>query len=243
MNSRTFAALGLSCAILAGCGGGGGTTSIEPPPGTTFPLQTAVVQYFSTGYQKTATISGTAVYGGISFPVSGTATLSMTPATTASAPFAGQTALTNTTSVSGSVSVNGQTLSVASSSQGYMTTLFEPLGYTTSTDYCVAPTPGTYPSQVTLGQTGTIVIYNCYSDSSMSLPTGTETMSYAVKSANSTTSVIVSIIDSFVDTANQQTISGSTNYLVDTSGAASLLSSSASETVSGVLVNLTFTVQ
>lgn len=237
---------GLCALALGGCGGGGGgsstPTTVMPPAGTTFPLGTAVAQLFTTGYQKTAVVSGTASSGGASYPVGGSVTLT-DGAVGAATTFAGQTALTSTTTVTGSVTVNGQTLNLATSEQDYVTTSYAPLGYTSSTAYCVAPSPGVYPAQVSVGQTGTIGTYKCYTDSTMAVPTGTETLSYVVKAANSTTTAEVSIIDSFVNTANQQTSSGSSNYLIDTAGAVSLLSVAVLEQVSGITLNLTFTAQ
>ena len=236
----------MAAAALGGCGGGGSsagsTATVIPAAGTTFPLQTAIAQLYATGYQKSAAVSGTAAYAGTTYPVSGLVTLTMTPGA-GSTSFAGQTALPETTSVSGSVTVNGQTVNLASSEQGYLSSNYAPLGYTTPTTYCTAATPSTYPAQVSVGQTGTVVTYDCYTNSSMSVATGTETLGYVVKASNSATTATVSVIDTFVNTANQQTFSATDNYTIDTSGSLTLVSEAATETVSGALLNLSLVVQ
>lgn len=175
--------------------------------------------------------------------MNGTVTLTVSPSAGAAVTFAGQTALAETTSVSGSATLNGQTINLASGEQGYLSTSYAPLGYTTASAYCTAATPSTYPAQVSVGQTGTVVTCDCYTSSSMSVPTGTETIGYVIKAANSTSTATVSVIDAFVNTANQQTFSATDNYLIDTAGALSFVSEAATETVSGALLNIAFTAQ
>ncbi len=234
----------LGTLMLAGCGGGGSSsTTLEPAPGTTFPLGAAVVQLYTTGYQKTASVSGTAVYAGTSFPVSGSVSLALGPAGSTTTTFAGQTALSASSSVSGTIAVAGQSIDISSSAQEYLTTSYAPLGYTSSVAYCVAPTPGVYPAQVSVGQAGTVVTYACYTDSSMSVATGTQTLSYVVKAAGSATAVMVSLVDTFVNTAGQQTVAGSSSYLLDAAGGLALSSITAQQSDAGVLLDLTFTVQ
>ncbi|MBW4047298.1 MAG: hypothetical protein HIU89_04995 [Proteobacteria bacterium] len=228
-------------ASLSACGGGGGA-------GTTlsFPLQTAVVNLYSTGYQKTAVVSGTALISGLSIPVSGAVTLTRTPAANPTT-FEGQDALVATTSVAGSITVGSQTLSMDSSTQGYLSPTYAPLGYAGNGQYCVATTASSYPSTVTIGQTGPIVSYNCYTDSTKTTPTGSESLSFAVAPGPSNSTATVSLIDTFVDFSNVQLFRAQDNYVVDTAGNYTFVSESGEQTLTAngtsITVNLTITPQ
>ena len=232
--------IALSASLSACGGGGGGETSLS------FPLQTAVANLYSTGYQKTAVVSGTALVSGVQYPVSGTVTLALTPAATPTI-FEGQTALIATTSVVGSITVIGQTISISSTAQGYLSPAYEPLGYAGNGQYCVAPVPGSYPSTVTVGQTGPIVSYNCYTDSSKTTPTGSESLSFAVGPGPTSSTATVSVIDTFFDLSNVQVSRAQDNYVIDTAGNYTFVSESGEQTLneSGTLVtvNLTLTAQ
>ena len=229
-------------AILSACGGGGGGGETT----LSFPLQTAVANLYSTGYLKTAVVSGTALVSGVQYPVSGAVTLILTPAANPTI-FEGQNALVATTSVVGSITVIGQTLSISSSSQGYLSPAYEPLGYAGNGQYCVAPAPGWYPTTVIVGQTGPVVSYNCYTDSTMTMPTGSESLSFAVGPGPTLSTATVSLIDTFVDLSNVQVSRAQDNYVIDTGGNYTFVSESGEQTLneSGTLVtvNLTITPQ
>lgn len=231
----------LACAaLLAGCGGGS-SSSVVPPPGTTFPLQTALASLLATGYSKTATISGTATYLGVVYPISGTLGLSASPLSTSPTTFAGQSAQYTTLAVTGSLSVAGQTLDLTSSQQSYFTPALEPLGYAASGSYCVAGSPGSYPATVQVGDSGTVVTLACYSDASMTTPLGSETLGYKVGTAYSTTTATVSLSSVRLDTGGKQVSSSTDNYVISTAGALDLVSEQAVQTDSGVLVDMTLT--
>ena len=234
--------MALSASLSAcGGGGGGGTTVVS-----FFPLQTAVANLYSTGYQKTAVVSGTALASGVAYPVSGAVTLTLTPAANPTL-FEGQNALVSTTSVVGSITVIGQTLSFGSTTQGYLSPAYEPLGYAGNGQYCVAPVPGSYPSTVTVGQTGPIVAYNCYTDSTMTTPTGSESLSFAVAPGPTSFTATVSLIDTFVDLSSVQQFTAQDNYVIDTAGNYTFVSETGQQTIDAngtpMTVNLTITPQ
>ncbi len=229
----------LASILLAGCGGGGGTAL--PAAGTTFPLQTAMSALLTAGVTRSATVSGSALYQGVSVPISGSVTLSILPMTQATVLFNAQTATYAIFSVSGTVTVASQTLSISSSQQTYFSTALQPLGYTSTGAYCVAGAPGSYPATVQLGDSGSIVSYACYSDSTMSVPVGTESLSYKVGPGVSSTTVTVSLIDTATTTSGQTSSSEIDNYLLSTGGTLSLSSASLSMTDSGVLLNMQLT--
>jgi hypothetical protein len=250
MSMRFNKAIGLAAlgsALLAACGGGGGgggsasTGGVTPPAGTTFPLATAVANLDTHGYQKNATVSGTASYAGNQYPVTGSATLTESPG--GQTTFDAQSALQMNATVTATLTADGQTVNLASSDQGYSTLNDDPIGYSETGTYCVASVGSSFPETVQVGQTGTVVTYACYSDSTKSVPTGTETLSYVISAANSATTATATLIETMVNTANQTTFNAQSNYLIDTSGDFSLVSIVDEETVSGVLLNITFTAQ
>lgn len=229
--------MALSASLSACGGGGGGETTLW------FPLETAVVNLYSTGYQKTAAVSGTALVSGLSIPVSGTVTLTLTPAANPTI-FEGQDALVATTSVAGSITVGSQTVSMDSSTVGYLSPTYGPLGYAGNGQYCVAAVAGSYPSTVTIGQTGPIVSYNCYTDSTKTTPTGSESLSFAVAPGPSLSTATVSLIDTFVDLSNVQVSRAQDNYVIDTAGNYTFVSESGEQTVNdnGTLVTVNLTI-
>ena len=226
----------LSSLLLASCGGGGGSTL--PPAGTSFPLQSAMSALLTAGSTRTATISGSALYQGVSVPISGSVTLSITPLSLSPVLFNAQNAVYATFGVNGTVTVASQSLSVSSSQQTYFTTTLQPLGYTSSGAYCVAATPGSYPATVQLGDSGAVVNYTCYSDSTMAVPIGTESLSYKVGPGTSSTNVTVSLTDTATTSSGQTSSSETDNYLLSTAGALALSSASLTMTDSGVLLNM-----
>lgn len=227
--------------LLTGCGGGGGgdsTVATTVPAGTTFPLQKALVNLYTTGYQKTVSVSGTGSANGTQYPITGSVLYTESPANVG-VTFAGQAALQKTISIMGTLTVNNQTSNLATTAQNYLTTNYNALGITSPTSYCVANTSGQYPATVTIGQTGSVVTYACYTNSTKATPTGTDTVSYVISAGTSSTTATVSSIEVLVNTANQQIASTRTNYLIDTSGGISFNSVSVNLTISGVQVDFT----
>ena len=229
----------LASMLLAACGGGGGSSL--PAAGTNFPLQSAMSAMLTAGSTRSASISGTALYQGVSVPISGSVTLSIAPLTQTTVLFNAYNAVYAVFGVDGTVTVSGQSLSLSSSQQTYFTTALQPLGYTSSAAYCVAATAGSYPATVQLGDSGGVVSYNCYSDSTLAVPIGTESLSYKVGPGTSSTNVTVSLIDTTTTSSGQTSSSETDNYLLSTDGALSLSSASLSLTDSGVLLNMQLT--
>ena len=230
-------ALAAGCMALAGCGGGGVGTVALPPTGTTFALSAAVSALETSGMQRTASVSGNATVSGVQYPVSGSVTLTLAPI---SAPtiFNGQSALLSSGAYGGSVTIGGQSIALNETAQAYLSTQFEPLGYVTSGAYCVAPTPGVVPASVALGDAATVVDYQCYADAAMAAPSGTESLSYAIKPGVSSTTVTVALTTRFLDAGGQQTGLEEDDYLLDTAGVLTLRSASLAGTFSGIAMTL-----
>lgn len=233
----------LGSLLLAGCGGGGSGSSALPAPGTTFPLQSALASLLTTGYTKTATISGTATYQGVDYPLSGTLAVGASALAPSSTLFAGVSASYTTLTFAGTLTLAGQTLSLNSSQQSYFTAALQPLGYSDGSIYCVAVTPGSYPATVQVGDSGAVASYSCYTDSSMTIPAGSATLRYQVSTAYSTTTATVSLIEVLLDPAGQQVSSSTDRYVISTTGALDLVSGSAVQTDSGITLSMSLSVQ
>lgn len=191
----------------------------------------------TSGFQKTASVSGSASLSGVTYPISGSVTLTLAPIG-AQTVFNGQSALLSSSSYSGSVTVDGQTLALNETQQAYLSTSFAPLGYVTSTAYCVAPVPGVVPATVVLGDSGTVVTYDCYSDATLSTPTGSESLSYTVDPGVSSSTVTVALHTSMTDASGQQIAVEEDDYLLDTAGVLALQRASLGGTFSGVAMTL-----
>ncbi len=243
-----LASLMASAALLAACGGGGGgggggTDSGQPAVATSFPLQAGISKLYAAGFQKNFSISGTAtnLSSGAKFPVTGTATITLSPAGTST--FNGQSALVATATINGSVTVNGQSLPVAATDTAYLSTSYAPLGLSSPTATCVAQAPGIYPPSVTVGQTGTVVVYSCSTNSSTPTLLGNNTISFVTSPGTSSTSATFTEIGTLTNAAGQSVGSTQSVFSIDTSGNMVLLSETQLLTVNGIQMNLTLTGQ
>ena len=223
-----------SSSLLIACGGGGGS----PTPATTFPAQAALTQLYTAGFQKSLSVSGTATVSTVQVPLTGTLQITQSAANT-QVTFNGVEAYQYTYEIAGTLSSNGQSAPFASSAQGYVNHAYKALGATGAGSYCIASTPGEYPTTVTIGQSGEVTRYNCFTDSTQIVLTGTETVSYAIGSGTTASNATATITEVAYDLLNQPTLTARTNYLIDTSGGISFLSFSLETTDNGVQLSLT----
>lgn len=226
-------AIMVSSSVLIACGGGGSST-----PATTFPAQAALAQLYSTGFDKTVTVSGLATAGGSQFPITGALQLTQSAAS-APVTFNGLQALQYTFEIAGTLTINGLSAPLASVAQGYINRDYQALGTTGDGTYCVTSTPGAYPPAVTIGQTGEVAQFNCFTDSSQTVFIGTETVSYAISAGTTASNATATISEVAYDLLNQPTSTARTNYLIDTSGGIVFSSLSLEVTDGGVQLSLT----
>lgn len=181
--------------LLASCGGGGGggssgggsTTPTGPVTSTlSFPLKAgltnSIINNPSTYFNISGTCSGTASNSGLA-PITAT--------------FEG---------VSGISEVTTQTISLSNctpaSTIGFSTDYFDinyvPLGSTFSDGtYSVFPTPPSIPTSVKVGDTGTLGTSNNYLNSTKTVLTGTDAISYVIEPDTATTAIVNKIDKSF----------------------------------------------
>jgi hypothetical protein len=178
-NATSPAAGVLAALLLSACGSGRGSTGypLTPPPGA-YDLQAGMAALLQSGLNTSVNLSGTAIVSGTSNPFTGTGTLTISPG--AGGMFNGTMARLQTQSISGTVSVAGQTSPYSSS----VVNAYEPaatavLGESQSTEFDVAQQPIMIPTMVGTSVTmlGTL---SRYTDSTLSVALGTVQVSVAV---------------------------------------------------------------
>jgi hypothetical protein len=178
-NARSPAAGVLAALLLSACGGGGsGNGNPTPSPQGSYDLQAAMAALVKSGLSANVNLSGTAIVNGTSNPFTGTGTLTLSPGV--SGMFNGTTAQLQTESISGTVTVAGQTSPYSSSVvNAYEPTTTAVAGDSQSTEFDVAQAPITIPTVVGTSSTmlGTL---SRYSDSTLSVALGTVQVSLAV---------------------------------------------------------------
>ena len=193
-----FAAV--SIVLITACGGGssGGSTPVAPVASTsTFPLQTVLansLQASSNTYSISGTVNGVAVTG------SGTATRGALSSGT----FEGSSAQQRTTTATGSIVANGQTIPLNTSSIDWYNSNYSPLGGSGGVDYIVVVGSAVIPATVRVNDTATVYTANRYSSSSKTVLRGTETVSYVVEADTATTALLTLILTER-DTSNTVT--------------------------------------
>lgn len=171
----------LGTLLLSACGGGGAGTSSypAPPPQGSYDLQAAMAALVKSGLSTNVTLSGTATVNNTSNSFTGTGILTLTPG--ASGLFNGTAAQLQTQSISGTVTVAGQTSPYSSS----VVNAFEPstaaiAGESQKAEFDVAQQPIMIPTMVGTSVTllGTL---SRYSDSTLSVALGTVQVSVVVR--------------------------------------------------------------
>jgi hypothetical protein len=169
----------LAALLLSACGSDGSSAgNPTPSPQGSYDLQLAMAALVKSGLSTDVNLSGTAIVNGTSNPFTGTGTLTLNPGV--SGMFNGTMAQLQTQSISGTVTVAGQTSPYSSS----VVNAYEPAtaaiaGESQSTEFDVAPQPIMIPTVV-----GTSVMLlgtlSRYSDSTLSVALGTVQVSVAV---------------------------------------------------------------
>jgi type III secretory pathway component EscS len=178
-SARSPAAGILAGLLLSACGGGGSSNSNPtPPPQGSYDLQVAMTALVKSGLSTNVNLSGTAIVNGSSNPFTGTGTLMLSAGV--GGMFNGTMAQLQTQSISGTVTVAGQTSQYSSS----VVNAYEPataaiVGESQSTEFDVAQQPIMIPTVVGTSVTmlGTL---SRYSDSTLSVALGTVQVSVAV---------------------------------------------------------------
>jgi hypothetical protein len=230
------AAAGIFAIALTACGGGGGGGSTAPPPATTYDLQKGVSNLVSQGLTSNVALSGTAIASGQSVSFTGTGTFTLTPSVAAT--FNNSAAASQTQTLSGTITANGQTVTLPTASvvDYYASGTDAFLGETGSSEYDVAQTPFTYPTMVVGGSAGTLGTISRYSDSTMSVPLGTTEVTYAVTApVDPSSPVLVKLTNQIKDAQGSVTETDVTSYDLSSAGILTFVSASA-QTAQGTVL-------
>jgi hypothetical protein len=221
--------------LLAACGGGGGSSS-TPAANVSYPLLQAMQYALAHGLQNTLPASGTAVSNNVSYPVSGSLTLtSSTGSNTTFNNIANSIQTVDT--VSGNLIINSINVPFNSTGTSYYNSNYQPFGDVTSGRYCVSSSPGSYPTTATAGMTGSLTTYNCYSDSTKTTLVGTNVDSY-VTTANANGNLNLQVLTHMYDATNVQIATGSTTYQISPSGIPTLTGLQMLEVSNGITISL-----
>jgi hypothetical protein len=227
--STTFAAVaGILAIALTACGGGGGGGSAAPPPATTYDLQTGISNLVSKGLTSNVALSGTVIASGQTVSFTGTGTLTLAPSVAAT--FNNTAAASQTQTISGTVTANGQSRPFGPTSvvDYYASGTNAFLGETGSSEYDVAQTPFTYPTMVVGGSAGTLGTISRYQDSTMSVPLGTTEVTYAVTApVDPSSPVLVKLTNQIKDALGSVTETDVTSYDLSSAGILTFVSASA----------------
>lgn len=202
--------------LLTACGGGGGGGGAASPVASpsSFSAVTVFANQINNGYTKNFAITGTQVVGGDTYNVTGTGSVTVSPAV--NTVFEGQSALQNTSTVNGTITVNGISAPVSDTSQSYSSSSYVPLGESNG-EYWVVQGIATIPSTVIVGDAGAIGTYTRYTDSSKTVVLGTAQVSYSVEADTATTAIINVTLQEY-DGTNVLEVTAQTRWRIDTLG-------------------------
>lgn len=183
--------ISLACftTLLAACGGGGGGTSAVAST-ETFQLRAAWVNYYTDAGSHPFTVNGSSS----GYAYSGTGSVATSGANAAL--FQGVNCFYATTSLGATITVAGQTTQISGSGTLYADYNYNPLGSSNANEYVVVQGTATIPATGKVGDSGVLYTANRYSDVSMAIQTGTQTMSYTLAADTATTALLrISIVN------------------------------------------------
>lgn len=184
---------------LNACGGGGGGSTLAPEP-TSYDLAAGVSGLVTKGMKANIALSGTLTIGGVATPVTGTGTVTLTAA--ASGTFNGVAALSQSESVSATITGGGQSVAYSTNIVDYYDpNTFALLGEVRAPETDVAQAPITYPTTVMAGSNGVLGTLSRYADKTLGVVLGTTQISYVIKApADSKSPATVEFTDKIYDT-------------------------------------------
>ena len=234
--SRTCLAMSFAILISA-CGGGNSPSTMQP--NANYNLQAGMAEMVTDGLSSNVALSGMVTVNGVSTAFTGSGTFTRPPAV--SATFNGTAALSQTTTVSGSISAAGQSTPYSTSVMDYYASSDSAfLGEVSASEYDVAQAPILFPTMIMGGSSGTLGTLSRYTDSTMSVSLGTAQVSYSTLAPVDPGSPIgIAVTTKIYDTQNTLIETDVTNYTMTSSNVISLSGASA-QNLSGML---TITVQ
>ena len=218
--------------VIAACGGGNNPASPMQPGN--YDLQAGMAKMVANGLSSNVALSGMVTVNGVSTAFTGSGTFTRPPAV--SATFNGTAALSQTTTVAGSVTAAGQTSAYSTNVTDYYASSDSAfLGEVSANEYDVAQAPFLFPSTVVGGSSGTLGTLSRYTDSTMSVSLGTAQVSYFLLTPVDPGSPIgIEVTTKIYDAQNTLIETDVTDYTMTTSSVVSL-SGATAQNQSGTL--------
>ena len=225
---RNYAGLASATLILlliAGCGGGGGGSSAPSGPVTStlsFPVRSGLNARAANGFTTTLTANGTPATESTDGLCSGTLSVTTGPAT-GGATFEGAPALSAVSVLTISFS-NCTPASSSSTTTEYRDTNYLPMGFSIQGgDYGVYLVPPDIPNSVMVGGTGIVGTITVFTDSTKTVVSGREDLSFVVEPDTANTAII-NLIAKDYDTSSQLLLTEQDRYRMTSTGALTLIS-------------------
>lgn len=226
--------LGLLVALLCGCGGGGGGDDAPGQDSTdTFALWSAYANFVQRSATDTASIGGN--HGAV--PVTGSA--SVTTGKLTSTSFEGNTAYGQTTVVAGTLTANGQTLPLASTSDDLYDASYRRLGAASSGAYDVVTAFTPFPATAKVGDTGRLYTANRYTDTSKGTLLGTTVVDWSLLADTPSTALLV-VVRNDRDAAEQLIYNYRTTLRLAAGGQLTRLSETSANLTNGLTLTFTY---
>lgn len=201
-------------ALLVACGGGGGGGSASSTE--TFQLRTAYVSYINSTGSWPFTVTGST--SGVNVTGNGTTTAGSISGTT----FEGQAAQAKTTTATGTINANGQSVPLATTGTSYVSSNYDPLGFSGS-EYEVVSSSIPIPVTARINDTGTWYSSARYTSSSKTTRRGTATATFVLEPDTASTALL-KIIRIEKDTTNTVTSTSTITFRMTPAGALTRLS-------------------
>lgn len=208
--------------LLAACGGGGGGEAAPVASTETFQLRTAYVNHVNDTQTRSAQLSGR--INGVD--VTGRATLSAGALTNTT--FEGLPALAKTSTVAGTLTVNGAAVPITVTTTTYVDAAYNPLGEADGDEYQVVSGTVAIPATGKVGDSGVWYTAERYVDSGKSSRLGTLTVSYALE-ADTATTALLRIVGTDRDTGGNTTTTTTARYRLTPAGALTPISEVSSD--------------
>ena len=225
--------------LVSACSGGDNKALIAPPPSDNFNLRAGILDMVDNGFSTNVSLSGTVTTNGVSTAFTGSGTFTRPPGTNVT--FDSTAAMSQVTTVAGTIMAAGQTTPYSTSVTDYYASSDGAfLGEVSANEYDIAQAPIEFPTTVVGGSSGILGTLSRYTDSTMSVSLGTAQLSYSLMTPVDPGSPIgVALTTKIFDTQGNLIETDVTNYTMTSTNVISLSGASA-QNQSGML---TITVQ
>lgn len=223
--------------LTIGCGGGGSGTSTNVHNEALYPLANILADYVTKSSTNLLKVTGSLTYLDEFYDIKGSARLDES---TSNDRFNGVAALKKTQRTVGTITVDGITEPLEDVTNYFFNYNYQPLGYTTSSGYCVSSNARSVPISVTAGFNAEWYTTDCYTNSSRAVRVASSITSYEIIGLTENTADLV-ITQSIADASGRISVPNKMTYKISTLGTINFKEQSAVINYGGY--NLTLTIK